>query len=460
MRKKAKKANNSKKKVKKEIFEQSKADNVIIMGASGRDWHNFLMYFKNNPCLKVVAFTAAQIPGIEKRIFPKELAGPYYNEDILIYPEEKLPDLIKDLDVKHVYLSYSDLSFQEVMEKGSLVLAAGANFSLLGTGATMIKPEVPVVSITAVRTGAGKSQTSRKVGIILKEMGCKIAAVRHPMPYGDLKKEIVQRFAKYDDLKRNDVTIEEREEYEPWIKLGIPVYAGVDYREILKKVEKEAEIIIWDGGNNDFCFYKPDLSIVVVDPLRAGHEKSYYPGLVNLMTADIVVINKIDHATRKDVRHVIQNIKKFNPKARIIKANSAVKVENPDMIREKTALLIEDGPTLTHGGMKYGAAKIAAVENRVNIIDARDYAVGSIKETYEKYPHLEKELPAMGYTKQQIKELEETINKAKCDVVIDGSPVNLKRLIKSNKPIVSVTYELQEIGKPDLAALLKKHFHG
>ncbi len=458
--KKAKKAKIVKKELKKDVSEQIKADKVIIMGASGRDWHNFLMYFKNNPCLKVVAFTASQIPGIEKRVFPKELAGPYYTEDIPIYPEEKIIQLIKDLDVKHVYLCYSDLSFQEVMEKASEVLAAGANFSFLGTRATTIKTNIPLISITAVRTGAGKSQTSRKVGLILKELGYKVVAIRHPMPYGDLRTEVVQRFAKYDDLKKHQTTIEEREEYEPWIRIGIPVYAGVDYQKILERAEQEADIIIWDGGNNDFSFYKPDLSIVVADPLRAGHERSYYPGLINLINADVVVINKVDHAKRKDVRHVIQNIRKFNLRAKIIKANSIIKVENPDLVAGKSALLVEDGPTLTHGGMKFGAARIAALTFKAKIVNAKEFAVGSIKETFDKYPHLDMELPAMGYSKQQIKDLQDTINRAKCDIVLDGSPVNLKKLIKTNKPIIDVTYELEEIGKPDLKMLLRKHFQG
>ena len=432
---------------------------VIIMGAAGRDYHNFLTTFKQNQKYKVIAFTATQIPGIENRVFPRALAGPHYTEDIPIYPESRLAELIARHHIQEVYLSYSDLSFQEVMEKASQILATGAKFCLLGTS-TMLKTEAPVIAVTAVRTGAGKSQTARKVASILQELGYHVVAIRHPMPYGDLQKQEVQRFAQYKDLTQADVTIEEREEYEPWIKMNIPVYAGVDYQKILERAQKEADIIIWDGGNNDFSFYKPDLHIVVVDPLRAGHEISYYPGLINLLTADVVVINKINTALRKHIRLVIQNIRKWNPKAMIIKAASVVTVQHPEKIPGKKVLVIEDGPTLTHGGLTHGAGTIAALKHKGIIIDARPYAVGSIQETYQKWKHLGKELPAMGYSKQQIKELQETLNQAKCDIIIDGSPANLQRIVKVNKPILNVTYQLEERGKLTLQHVITKHFKG
>lgn len=432
---------------------------VIIMGAAGRDYHNFLTTFKNNHLYKVIAFTAAQIPGIENRAFPKELAGPNYHEDIPVFPETRLPELIKEHNIQEVYLSYSDLSFQEVMEKASKILAAGAKFCLLGLS-TMLRTEAPVVAVTAVRTGAGKSQTSRKVASILQDLGYKVVAIRHPMPYGNLIQQEVQRFASAKDLQHAHVTIEEREEYEPWIRMSVPVYAGVDYKKILQEAEQEADLIIWDGGNNDFSFYKPDLHIVVVDPLRPGHEISYYPGFINLLTADIVVINKVTNAPRKNIQQVIKNIRKWNPRARIIKAASQVSVEHPESIAGKNVLVVEDGPTLTHGGLSHGAGTVAALKHKGRIIDARQFAVGSIKDTYAKYPHLGRELPAMGYSKQQVKELQDTLNNAKCDLIIDGSPVNLQHIIRVNKPILNVKYELEELGKPTLAQLITKHFKG
>ncbi|MDO8628746.1 MAG: cyclic 2,3-diphosphoglycerate synthase [Nanoarchaeota archaeon] len=430
------------------------------MGAAGRDYHNFLMYFKDNPQFVVVGFTAAQIPGIEKRVFPKVLAGSLYAEDIPMFPEEELVKLIKEKNISDVFLSYSDLSFQQVMEKASQVLAAGANFSLLGSQATMLHTSVPVVAVTAVRTGCGKSQTARKVGSILRELGYKVVAIRHPMPYGDLMKEEVQRFSDMKDLSAAQVTIEEREEYEPWLKMGIPVFAGVDYYKILLQAEKEADIIIWDGGNNDVPFYKPDLHIVVVDPLRPGHELKYYPGLVNVLTADVIVINKIDSARRGDVRLVMQNIRKMNHHAELVKANSLVKVDRPELIAGKRVIVVEDGPSLTHGGLRHGAGTIAALRYKGKMVDVRPFAVGSIKQTLLAYPHLDKELPAMGYSKLQIKELQETLNAIPADVVIDGSPISLSRLIKVNKPMVNVSYELEEIGKLTLRKIITKHFQG
>ncbi|MBI2667262.1 GTPase [Candidatus Woesearchaeota archaeon] len=429
---------------------------VIILGAAGRDYHNFLTYFKDNPNYEVVAFTQAQIPGIEKRKFPKELAGRLYKKDIPFFPEEKLPELIKKLNVDEVVFSYSDVSHEYVMHLASIVIANGADFVLLGPKSTMIKSKKPLISVCAVRTGSGKSQTSRKIGLILKKMGYKVVAIRHPMPYGNLIKQRVQRFSNYDDLRKNNVTIEEREEYEPWINNNIVIYAGVDYKEILKQAEKEADVIIWDGGNNDLSFYFSDLNIVVLDPHRAGHELLYHPGEANFRMADVIVVNKIDTAKKEDIRMVLNNIRQINPKAKIIMAKSKVTADNPRLIKGKNVLVVEDGPTLTHGGMTYGAGSVAAKKyGAKSIIDAEKYAVKSIKGVYKRYRHLKKILPAMGYGKKQIKDLQDTINKVKCDVVIDGSPVNLQRLININKPIVNIDYELEEVGKLNLEKLLK-----
>ena len=430
---------------------------TIILGAGGRDFHNFLTYFKNNPTFKVVAFTASQIPGIEKRSFPKKLAGKSYKKDILIYSENYLPRLIRKFNVDYCFLSYSDLSHQEVMEKASLVLASGANFALLGTKDTMIQPKKPVISITAVRTGCGKSQTSRKVAEILQTIGKKVVAIRHPMPYGNLMKQRCQRFATYPDLKKQHVTIEEREEYEPWIERDIVVYAGVDYEMILRKAEREADVIIWDGGNNDLSFFKSDLNIVVVDSLRSGHELTYYPGFVNFLLADVIVINKIDTAHKKDIDIIKKHVQQYNPHAQLIFAKSHLTVDYPELLRGKNALVVEDGPTLTHGGMSYGAGTVAAHLFKVKrIVDARKYAVGSILDVYKKYSHLQKILPAMGYSAKQISELQQTINKAKCDLVIDGSPVNISRLLRVNKPVINVHYELEDFGTVRLESILKE----
>ena len=433
-----------------------KPQNVVIMGAAGRDFHNFNVYFKNKKEYNVVAFTAAQIPDIAGRKYPKELTGKFYPKGIPIFEEKELASLIKKFKVDLVVLAYSDLSHFEVMHKASIAGAAGADFLLLGPNSTMLKSKKPVVSICAVRTGSGKSQTTRKVAKILQGMGKKIVVVRHPMPYGDLRKQIVQRFETYADLEKQNCTIEEREEYEPHINNGIVVYAGVDYEKILKEAEKEADIIIWDGGNNDFPFYKTNLHIVVADPLRAGHEVSYYPGETNVRMADVAVINKIDSATKEQVKTVQDNIKKINPSAKIIKAESKLFVEHPEKIRGKKVLAVEDGPTVTHGEMGYGAAFVAAKRfGAAEIIDPRPFAVGAVKETFKNYPHLHNILPTVGYSRKQVKDLEQTINNAKCDIVISGTPIDLRRILKANKEIVQVRYELKEI-EGNLEGVLRK----
>ncbi|HVP91692.1 MAG TPA: cyclic 2,3-diphosphoglycerate synthase [Terriglobales bacterium] len=430
---------------------------VVIMGAAGRDFHNFNTYFRDNPDYRVVAFTATQIPDIEGRKYPAALAGKLYPRGIPIEAEADLDKLIAAHKIDDVHLAYSDLSYEYVMEKASQVLAAGANFVLLGPDDTMIKSRRPVVSVCAVRTGSGKSQTSRKVATILKEKGRRVVAIRHPMPYGDLVKQKVQRFAAYADLDRYECTIEEREEYEPHIDRGIVVYAGVDYGAILRQAEKEADVILWDGGNNDFSFYKSDLEIVVADPHRAGHELSYYPGAVNFRRAKVIVINKMDTATPEGIETVLANAKKVNPKATIIRANSPVMVKDGGRIAGKRVLVIEDGPTLTHGGMKYGAGIVAARKyGAAQIIDPRPFAVGSIKKTFEKYRHLDDVLPAMGYGEKQTRELAETIEAVDCDLVVSATPIDITRVIKVRKPILRVGYELEEIGTPTLRDVLKK----
>lgn len=427
------------------------------MGAAGRDFHNFNVYFRDNSNYEVVAFTATQIPDIAGRKYPAELSGPLYPEGIPIYPEEELPDLIRGKQIDQVILAYSDLPHQYVMDKASIVLAHGADFRLMGPKSTMLKSNLPVVSICAVRTGCGKSQTTRKVTDILKKKGYKIAVIRHPMPYGDLREQIWQRYENYADLDRYNCTIEEREEYEPHLDRGNILYAGVDYQEILTRAEKDVDIIVWDGGNNDLPFYKPDLHIVVTDPHRAGHEMTYYPGEANLRMADVAVINKIDTAYPDKINLLRENIYKLAPNAVVVDAASPLTIDHPELIRGKKVLVVEDGPTLTHGEMKYGAGVVAAQKyGAKEIIDPRPYAIGTIKDTYTKYPGIGTLLPAMGYGKKQIQELEDTINAVDCDIVIIGTPIDLSRIIKINKKSIRVKYELQEIGKPNLEEVLSQ----
>jgi len=419
--------------------------NVIIMGAAGRDFHNFNAFFRDNPVYKVVAFTATQIPNIDGRRYPKELAGSLYPEGIPIEPEEKLADLIKENKADFVVFSYSDVPYDYVMHKAALAQACGANFWMMGVKHTMIKSKVPVISICAVRTGCGKSQTTRRVAEILRAAGKKVVAIRHPMPYGDLNAQRVQRFAKYEDLDYHKCTIEEREEYEPHIDRGCVVYAGVDYGDILREADKEADVLLWDGGNNDLPFYKPDLHIVVVDPHRAGHELKYFPGEANLRMADVVVVNKIDSAKQEDIDAVVANSKELAPNAKIILAESPLTVADPNAIKGKKALVVEDGPTLTHGEMKYGAGVVAAkLFGAAELVDPRPYTVGAITDTFNKYKGIGVLLPAMGYGDQQVKDLEKTIEKTVCDVVIVATPIDLTRVIKINKPFARVNYELKE----------------
>jgi predicted GTPase len=433
---------------------------AVIMGAAGRDFHNFNVYFRGNEAYKVMAFTATQIPNIEGRIYPPELAGPRYPDGIPIYPESKLTGLIEELDIDQVVFGYSDVSYDYVMHRASMVLAAGADFRLMGWKETMLKAQKPVVSICAVRTGSGKSQTTRRVSDILRELGKKVVVIRHPMPYGDLREQICQRFASYEDLDHYKCTIEEREEYEPHIDRGVVVYAGVDYEKILREAEQEADIVLWDGGNNDLPFYKPDLHIVVADPHRAGHELAYHPGEANLRLADAVVINKIDTADLEGVTTVRENVRATNPDAVIIEAASPIFVEDPAAIQGKRVLVVEDGPTLTHGEMAYGAGIVAAKRfGAAEIVDPRPYAIGSIVETFEKYPQTGPLLPAMGYGERQIEELEETINATPCDVVIVATPIDLRRVLKHiAHPMDRVRYELQEIGQPTLKDVLGAKF--
>jgi predicted GTPase len=432
---------------------------TLIMGAAGRDFHNFNTFFRGNKDYEVVAFTATQIPDIEGRLYPKELAGALYPKGIPIYAEEELVDLIKKYGVEQVVFAYSDVPHEYVMHKGSIVNAAGADFRMMGTWYTQIKSTKPVVSVCAVRTGSGKSQTTRRVSLILREMGYKVAAIRHPMPYGNLVKQEVQRFANYADLDKQECTIEEREEYEPHIDNGVIVYAGVDYEKILRQAEKEVDIILWDGGNNDFPFFVPDLQIVVADPHRAGHESMYYPGETNARMADVFVINKVDTADPEKVIQVRENLRKLNPKAIQIEAASPLFVDNPEAIRGKRVLVIEDGPTLTHGEMAYGAGYVAARRfGAKEIVDPRPFAVKSIAATYAKYPKTGPILPAMGYGDAQTKDLETTINKSDVDLVIIGTPIDLSRVMKIKKPYQRVRYDLQEIGQPTLSDILMKKF--
>lgn len=434
---------------------------VIIMGAAGRDFHNFNVYFRNNRAYRVVAFTGAQIPGIQCRVYPFELAGIGYPKGISVYPEEELPALIKEFNVDQVVFAYSDISNNYVMQKASLVLASGADFCMLGPKATMLKAKVPVISICAVRTGSGKSQTSRKVAKILKDKGLRVIVIRHPMPYGNLKKQIAQRFASKLDLDNCECTIEEREEYEPHIENGIIVYAGVDYERILEKAQKEADIIVWDGGNNDLPFIKPDFHIVLADPHRAGHEVNYFPSEVNLRLANLVIINKVDTATIRKIEQVENKVRSINPNAIVLRASSPIAVEKPEQIKGKKVLVIEDGPSVTHGNMPYGAATIAARQLEAEeIVNPFPYAVGSIRNTYDKYPHLGSILPAVGYNEAQISELEETINNTPCDVVLIGTPVNLQRIINVNKPTVRVKYHLEVLGSTRLEEILDDFLKG
>ena len=440
--------------------------NVIIIGAAGRDFHNFNTYFRGNSEFNVVAFTAAQIPDIEGRKYPASLAGEdLYPDGIPIYAEEELPKLIKDLKVDDCVFSYSDVPYQHIMSVSSIVHNAGANFITLGMKDTMIKSTKPVISVGAVRTGCGKSQTSRKVIETLMEKGLKVVAIRHPMPYGDLEKQKVQRFAKLEDLKKHDCTIEEMEEYEPHIVRGNVIYAGVDYEAIVREAENDpdgCDVILWDGGNNDFPFYKPDLAITVADPHRPGHELNYYPGEANLRLADVVVINKMDSAAPEDIQTVRQNIAKVNPNATVIDGASPISVEDASVIKGKKVLVVEDGPTLTHGEMKIGAGTVAAQKfGASEIVDPRPYTVGRLKETFEIYPEIGKLLPAMGYGDEQIKDLEKTINNTDCDSVVIGTPIDLNRIVKIKKPNTRVFYDLDEIGKPDVQEVVdefvKKH---
>ena len=432
---------------------------VMIMGAAGRDFHNFNVYFRGHEQYEVVAFTATQIPNIENRRYPPELAGPGYPQGIPIYEEKELAHLIAEYDVDQVIFAYSDVSHEYVMHRASLVLAAGADFRLMGGKATMLQASVSVVTVCAVRTGSGKSQTTRRVADILRGKGKNVVVVRHPMPYGDLVKQACQRFATYEDLDRHNCTIEEREEYEPHIDRGVVVYAGVDYQRILDAAQAEADVIVWDGGNNDLPFYRPDLHIVVVDPHRAGHETRYHPGEANLRLADVVVINKIDTADLANVAAVRANIRAANPEATLIEAASPIFVEDSGAIQGKRVLVIEDGPTLTHGGMAYGAGTVAAQRfGAAEIVDPRPYAVGSIVETYGKYPNTGAVLPAMGYGAHQIAELEQTINDTPCDMVIVATPIDLSRVLSIKRPFQRVRYELQVIGRPTLEEVLGEVF--
>jgi predicted GTPase len=432
---------------------------TIIMGAAGRDFHNFNTFFRGNKDYEVVAFTATQIPDIEGRLYPPELAGELYPSGIPIQAEEELPALIKEHGVEQVVFAYSDVPHEYVMHKASLVIAAGADFRLLGTRETQVKSNKPVVSVCAVRTGAGKSQTTRRVSLILREMGYKVAAIRHPMPYGNLIRQEVQRFADYDDLDEQECTIEEREEYEPHLDNGVIVYAGVDYEKILRQAEEEVDIVLWDGGNNDFPFYVSDFQIVVADPHRPGHESKYYPGETNALMADVFVINKVDTADPDNVIQLRENLRQLNPDAIQIEAASPLFVDDPAAIQGRRVLVIEDGPTLTHGEMAYGAGYVAARRfGAAEIVDPRPFAVKSIAATYDKYPKTGPILPAMGYGDAQMRDLEATIEKADVDMVVVGTPIDLTRVIKINKPYQRVRYELQEIGQPTLKELLQKKF--
>jgi len=428
------------------------------MGAAGRDFHNFNVYFRNNENYEVVAFTATQIPDIAGRKYPSELSGPLYPNGIPIYPEEKITELMKENNVDQVVFAYSDLPYSYVMNKSAMINAAGADFILQGPKNTMLTSKKPVIAVCAVRTGCGKSQVSRTIFEILRKKGHRVASIRHPMPYDkDLTLQTVQRFASYEDLDTYRCTIEEREEYEPYIDIDGVIYAGVDYEKILREAEKEADVIIWDGGNNDFSFIKPDLLITIADPHRAGHEISYYPGELNIRAADVVIINKVNTAKKEDIETVRNNVKQINPTAKIIDGISTVEAEDPEMIHGKRVLVIEDGPTVTHGGMEYGAGTVAAKRNGAKeIIDPRSFAVGSIIDTFDKYTHLTNVLPAIGYGKKQIHELEQTINNTDCEVVVCGTPIDLTRVLKANKPMVRIQYRVGEKTVNELNDVVEK----
>lgn len=428
---------------------------VIIMGAAGRDFHNFNVCFREDPRYRVVAFTATQIPDIEGRLYPPELAGSLYPEGIPIHPEEELGGLIREHGVEEVIFAYSDVTHDYVMSKASAVMAAGADFKLLGPGSTMLRSTKPVVAVTAVRTGVGKSQTTRRVCEILRQGNKRVVVVRHPMPYGDLVAQTWQRFADYGDLDRHRCTIEEREEYEPHLDRGIVVYAGVDYGRILAEAEKEADIIVWDGGNNDFSFYRSDLYITMVDPHRPGHELRYHPGETNLHLADVVVVNKVETASLENIRTVLENVRRINSGAVIVEAASPIAIEEAGRIKGQSVLVVEDGPTLTHGEMEYGAGVIAARKyGAAALLDPRPVAVGTISRVFEKYPHIGAYLPAMGYGEEQIRDLEQTINRSPADLVIIATPIDLRRIMNIQKPVLRVKYDLQELGRPTLDDLL------
>jgi len=430
---------------------------VVIMGAAGRDFHNFNCLFREDDRYRVVAFTATQIPNIEGRRYPPELAGPLYPDGIPIHPEEELERLVRDQAIDEVWFSYSDVEHLYVMHHASRVIGWGAHFGVCSVQRTMLRSSKPVIAVTAVRTGVGKSQTTRYLSRILKRLDKKVVAVRHPMPYGDLARQACQRFATYEDLDRHRTTIEEREEYEPHIDNGFVVYAGVDYQRILAEAEKEADIVLWDGGNNDTPFFHPDLHITLLDPHRLGHERSYYPGETNFLLADLLLINKVGTADPEAVDELLATCREHNPEARVVQARSRVHVEQPERIRGKRALVVEDGPTLTHGGMTFGAGWLAAEEaGAAEIVDPVPYAVGSIRETYEKYPNARKVLPAMGYGEKQIRELEETINAVPADVVVEGTPIDLSRIVKVNKPVANVTYELEEVNPGGLEEAVRR----
>jgi predicted GTPase len=438
------------------ILEKPMIENVIIMGAAGRDFHNFNVYFKNNPRYKVIGFTAAQIPNIDGRVYPPELSGKLYPKGVPIYPENRLADLIRDYKVDLVAFSYSDIPHTDVMHKASMVIAGGADFVLIGATYTMLKSKKTVLAVCAVRTGCGKSQTTRHVCTIMKSWGKRVVAVRHPMPYGDLTCQSVQRFASYEDIKNQQCTIEEREEYEPLVSQGIVVYAGIDYGRILESAEREADVIVWDGGNNDTPFYYPDVHIVIFDPHRAGHELLYHPGETNMLMADIAVINKVDSADLHQINTVRKNIETHSPGAEIVLAESAILADDPGQINGQRILVIEDGPTLTHGGMSYGAGVIAAERfGAAEIVDPKQHAAGTIKDTYDQYPNIGAVLPAMGYSNAQIQDLELTINHVQCDLVLCATPVDLPKLLSVNKPMVRIGYEYKDHGDPLLKDVLR-----